>query len=107
MKNFNLFDVVFLTDAFVGLPPGSRGTVVEVFDDGAVEVEFSDEHGIPLLADLTAAVPARRLMAEPYVLEESVLPPPPRSFTNPAVVEAGGYHKEAYEGDLREEKLAA
>ena len=47
MDSLQLFDVVALTEALPdqGLHRGQVGTVVEVYADGACEVDFSDAQG--------------------------------------------------------------
>lgn len=42
-----LHDVIerLFPDAEVGLPAGAQGTVIHEYDDGAFEVEFSDNEG--------------------------------------------------------------
>ena len=61
MDEINLLDVVALTEnlEFDGLRRGEVGTVVEKWNDGVFEVEFSDETGE---AYAFAAVPAEKLM---------------------------------------------
>jgi len=61
MNEINLLDVVALTENLQseGLRRGEVGTVVERWDDGVFEVEFSDDTGN---AYAFAAVPAEKLM---------------------------------------------
>lgn len=61
MNEINLLDVVALTENLQseGLRRGEVGTVVERWDDGVFEVEFSDDTG---KAYAFAAVPAEKLM---------------------------------------------
>ena len=48
---YNLFDVVTASEALpeFGIHAGMTGTVVEVYQDGAVEVEFCDQNGVTLI----------------------------------------------------------
>jgi hypothetical protein len=61
MDEIKLLDVVALTENLEseGLRRGEVGTVVEKWDDGVFEVEFSDDTGE---AYAFAAVPAEKLM---------------------------------------------
>lgn len=61
MDEIKLLDVVALTEnlASEGLRRGEVGTVVEKWNDGVFEVEFSDDTGE---AYAFAAVPAEKLM---------------------------------------------
>jgi hypothetical protein len=61
MDEIKLLDVVALTENLEseGLRRGEVGTVVEKWNDGVFEIEFSDETGI---AYAFAAVPAEKLM---------------------------------------------
>lgn len=61
MDEIKLLDVVALTENLQteGLRRGEVGTVVEKWDDGVFEIEFSDDTGE---AYAFAAVPAEKLM---------------------------------------------
>jgi hypothetical protein len=61
MDGIKLLDVVALTENLQseGLRRGEVGTVVETWNDGVFEVEFSDDTG---KAYAFAAVPAEKLM---------------------------------------------
>ena len=61
MNEIKLLEVVALTEDLQseGLRRGEVGTVVEKWDDGIFEVEFSDDTG---KAYAFAAVPAEKLM---------------------------------------------
>ncbi len=61
MNGIKLLDVVALTENLQseGLRRGEVGTVVEKWEDGVFEVEFSDDTGE---AYAFAAVPAEKLM---------------------------------------------
>lgn len=61
MDEIKLLDVVALTESLAteGLRRGEVGTVIEEWNDGVFEVEFSDETGE---AYAFAAVPAEKLM---------------------------------------------
>jgi hypothetical protein len=61
MDDIKLLDVVALIEDLPAesLPRGSVGTVVEKWEDGVFEIEFSDDSGV---AYAFAAVPAAKLM---------------------------------------------
>jgi len=56
-----VLDVCELLIDYSDIPKGSVGTIVEIWNELTVEVEFSDQFGKPISADATIAVPVRFL----------------------------------------------